>query len=296
MELKLEEAHQPKALVITGTNKSHRPVSEILKDLGSSRRPIRAAAEAEMARLGPESSEELLAALEDEGHKHRKRQRIVKRSMVGFVTFILLYLTFGLVLGLTTGKWDVLSNFGSLCGTFGALGAAAAISPQFRSLATAMSTLDDVRSVGWLVDAMTSQDKQLQASAESALVRLLPKLTAADRNLLDDEQRRRLDKQLQKSRSRDFAVAILEAYEKVGDSQSLGAIGHFAEGHGASPFDPHVRRVAMRAEDAIRVRAETERQARTLLRATVDTGEDVLLRPAAGSSAVEDTLLRAAED
>jgi hypothetical protein len=270
-------------------------VSEILKDLVSRDRSVRAAADTELASLGPASAEELLAALEKEGRKHRKRQRIAKRSMYGFLAFILVYLTFGFALGLTTGKWEVLSNFGSLCGTFGVLGTAAAISPQFKSIATVMANLDDVRSVGWLVDAMATQDKQVKASAETALVRLLPRLGGPDYALLDNEQRRKLDGQLVKSSNRELVVAILKAYEAVGDSASLDPIRVLEQGHVACSFDPYVRRIAMQAEDAIRARAEKEHQARTLLRASAGSGEDLLLRAAAGSATDEETLLRPTE-
>lgn len=295
MELQQREVEESTPLVMTAPKEARRPVSEILKDLGSQDRKARAAAETELARLGPASSDELLAALEEEGRKNRQRQRIAKRTMYGFVTFFLLYLTVGIVIGLSAGSWEILKHFGSLCGMFGALGAATAISPQFKSIATVMATLDDVRSVGWLVDAMSTQDKQVQVSAESALVRLLPKLGGTDHDLLDDEQRRKLDRLLLKSANRDLATAILGAYEKIGDSKSLDSVRQYAQGHGASPFDPYMRRVAMQVEDAIRARAEKEHQARTLLRAAADSNGDVLLRPAAGTTTDEEALLRPTE-
>jgi hypothetical protein len=268
-----------------------RPVDQIVRDLGSRDKEVRGAAQTELAALGPDAAEPLLHALETEGAKYRKQRRVYRIAGYTIAGSVLTHVTLGMVQGLTTGSRDLLSNFASFSGLFGLLGAAAAMSPRHKSVVSLMANLDDVRSIGWLADALLSDDKLVRANAGWALVRLLPRLTIVDAALLDADSRRSLDRALQKSNNSDLVLAILGAYAVLGHSDSLDAV-IAVELERAVVKLPAVVDRAHETADAIRAREEREREAHLLLRA-VESGDDsgMLLRPSGGEGGRDPALL-----
>lgn len=269
-----------------------RPVADIVKDLANKDKTVRGAAESELTALGSSAGEDLLKALEKEGARFRKQRRQRRTCTFVGLSVLALYVSVGVVIGLSFGKWDLLSNLGSMGGLFGVLGAAVAMSPQHKSIVTIMASLDDVRSMGWLADALNSQDKTVQASAETALIRLLPRLDPFDGKLLDEEARRALDRKLIKTDSADLVQAILKAYGAIGDEHSLDAVVAVQEGRAAFTFVSTVADAARETADAIRVRAERDHQAQVLLRPAESGHEsENLLRASEGAGSSDDSVL-----
>jgi hypothetical protein len=90
-------------------------------------------------------------------------------------------------------------------------------------------------------------------------------------------------------KDRDLTLAILKAWEQVGDEKALPAVERLAAG----TWDSRVRAAADACLPALRQRAELARQRDTLLRpaSAPGTGSEVLLRPAAGPGETSAALL-----
>lgn len=254
--------------------------SEILAKLRSKRATERQRAEEELKRLGPEAVEALLATLEQESLR-RKRRR-----MAGFA---ILFLAMTIIVA-TIKSWDFPSLFGSLWGGVATLFAATQLQ---KDAVLALSRYDDVRGVGFLAEALEFDDKVIVRQAGDALVRLLPRLRASDHSLLTDEQRRCLDRALERGKRRDLCLAILGAYEQIGDAKSIEVVERLASARPGKRVDEEVRRRAAEVLPALRERAELVRAAQTLLRPAEAGGSDTLLRPAGGPPQTpDDRLLR----
>jgi hypothetical protein len=158
-----------------------------------------------------------------------------------------------------------------------------AVTKLQRNAISALARYDDIRAVGPLTEALDYRDRGLADAAVPKLAEFLPRLQSGDAALLDDAQRRILDRVLLKHRKPDLVLAILAAYEQVGDAKSLEAVERLAAGEGRCAKDRRVREAAIDCHAALKQRAQAERDAQTLLR-PVYTGdpEGTLLRPAHG--------------
>ena len=258
---------------------------KLLQRLRSRKTPIREEAERELAAMGPEAVNALLEMLEQESAKRARRQKIGIAVVCAFVLLM--------VLLAVSGHGDNIAIFSSMTGTWAALFAATQLQ---KDAARVLARYDDKRGVGRLAEALEYQDKVVQQEAETALVRLLPRLMATDHALLSPDQRRCLDRALVKRNKNALALAILDAYEQIGDPQSVAVVERLADGHvkAASP------EVVARAADvlpAMRVRAEAVHAAQTLLRPVEVAGADTLLRPVeSGPTGDVEMLLRPVDE
>ena len=80
---------------------------------------------------------------------------------------------------------------------------------RYRRTVDELTALDDVRLIGPMVDALSAQNQQIGEAAATHLARLLPRLRAADAELLSNAQRRVLDRALGERRHATLAVSIL---------------------------------------------------------------------------------------
>ncbi len=149
---------------------------EILAKLRSKRPAERKRAEEELERLGPEAVEALLATLEQESLR-RKRRRMAGFAIMG------LFLAISII-GAATESWHFSSQLGAWWGAIAALFAATQLQ---KDAVGALSRYDDVRGVGFLAEALDFDDKVIVRQAGDALVRLLPRLRASDHSLLTDD-------------------------------------------------------------------------------------------------------------
>ncbi len=254
---------------------------KLLTKLRSKKREIRQEAERQLSSLGPEAVPALLELLEKESANRTKRRRwgvVVVGLYVG-----------ALITVAATGHSENIGAFGGMTSTLFALFAATQIQ---KDAARVLAKYDDKRGVGRLAEALEYQDKAVTAEAEAALVRLLPGLLATDHGLLTPDQRRCLDRALVKHGKSELAMAILDAYEQVGDPDSVAVVERLAAGE-VRKASPAVIRRAADVLPAMRVRAEAVRAAQTLLRPVEEVGADMLLRPVeAGPTAPVETLVR----
>ncbi len=100
-----------------------------------------------------------------------------------------------------------------------------------------LAHVDDVRTVGPLIEGLMLADKTTSFLAAPALVRLLPKLKAADEDLLNEHQRRYMNHLLM-SRTKteesdpELSLAILQALQQLGDRTALKPVRRLAQGKG----------------------------------------------------------------
>lgn len=283
--LSIVKPRQQGARLYSGTpsmNRNAYPIDpKLLQRLRSKKPAVREAAERELAAMGPEAVNALLEMLEKESVNRAKRKKIGIAVVCCYILLVILLAA--------SGNGEKASSFSGMTGAWVALFAATQIQ---KDAARVLARYDDKRGVGRLAEALEYQDKVVQREVEDALVRLLPRLLATDHALLTPDQRRCLDRALLKRRKADLALAILGAYEQIGDPDSVVVVERIADGHvkGAAP---EVIARAAEVLPAMRVRAEAVRAAQTLLRPVEVADADILLRPVeSGPSGPVEMLVR----
>lgn len=176
-----------------------------------------------------------------------------------------------------------------------------------KNAAIELTTVEDIRCVGALVDVWGAQGninytREVREQARAALTRLLPRLQDGDAPLLKEPHRAVLRGMLTtmsntnspKDADVDFTLAILKAFEKVGDWKSAPQV---KELRGlANP--KQIRAAALECLPYLQALAEKQKPGETLLRASsaseaASVSPETLLRPAAPQQETDpDTLLR----
>jgi hypothetical protein len=117
----------------------------------------------------------------------------------------------------------------ALCAPLGLLFTRGAASRKQQAIAMAITQFDDVRAVGPLAEALEFPHEAVVPVAEKALIRLLPRLKASDVSLLNSAQRACLNLALRGGNT-ELTLAILKAWEQVGDADAISAVQQLAEG------------------------------------------------------------------
>lgn len=140
---------------------------------------------------------------------------------------------------------------------------------------------DDVSMIGTIAACLFDEDGAVCAEAANALKRLLPQVKASDKRHIQPEEMNALLKALD-GHDDALRVAILKALEQIGDAKAIPHVERIIAG----PVTPPVRRAAEECLPYLRLRAEQEQQAQTLLRASTAVEvamPETLLRPAQGA-------------
>ncbi len=197
------------------------------------------------------------------------------------------------------------------------LGCDNGVFPEKR-LVESLEALDNPALLGTLICQMPQQNSvfatgmYVRKALQTAITRILPRLQASDAALLDEPARGLLNQQLAKGRmslseiwgvkreieeQAAYDVAILKAWEQVGDERALPFVEKLASLSARSPAQKRVQQAAQECLPYLQTRADRQRTAQTLLRAAqppVEPG-DILLRAATPHAAPVETeqLLRA---
>jgi hypothetical protein len=178
---------------------------------------------------------------------------------------------------------------------------------QLRKSTGIMSDLDDVRLVGPLAEMLKIEDRHVRVRAGAALTQLLPRLQASDADLLNAAQRTLLCRVLayplndlfrsdlvvlltrQTKPMADLQVAILKAFEQVGDGKALPVVERMAVGPAQTADQQRVKAAAVECLPFLQARAIREQAHQTLLRASSasEPNPDILLRPAGTATTTE---------
>jgi hypothetical protein len=148
-----------------------------------------------------------------------------------------------------------------------------------------LAGMEDVRAVGPLADALESRDLWMvsgtRALASSALVRLLPRLSEDDGNLLNSRQRQCLYRALDHAGLYDEALtrAVIRAMKLVGDDSAVRPLERLTENRWFIGRNTELQDEAVMALETIRARSV--RSPKVLLRAAgAEIVEEELVRPA----------------
>ncbi|MCW3095244.1 MAG: hypothetical protein JWL77_862 [Chthonomonadaceae bacterium] len=137
---------------------------------------------------------------------------------------------FALIIAVSIYTQDISVHalFASLA-PLGLLFAGGTASRKQQAMAMAITQFDDVRAVGPLAEALEFPHEAVVPVAVKALIRLLPRLKASDSSLLNSAQRACLGRALQGGNTA-LTLAILKAWEQVGDADALPEVQRLAEG------------------------------------------------------------------
>jgi hypothetical protein len=158
--------------------------------------------------------------------------------------------------------------------------------------------LEDIRLVGPLVELLKFEDAGIKRLAGETLIKLLPRLNASDAGLLNAEQRALLCKALMaRVNAESFRIAILKAFEQVGDSSCLAAVQRLADGEVVKEAEARVRDTARECVPFLQARLDQEKAAQSLLRpSAAGHCSETLLHPVTASPAEPALLLRATSE
>ncbi len=169
----------------------------------------------------------------------------------------------------------------------------------------------DVRSIGPLIDSLGIADERYTEIVKDALTQLLLQLGPGDSDILNDSHRARLCKVLEtplestfhkdvrellqpaNEKAVKYRIAILRAFEQVGDKQALPIVTALAGKTPKTDGEQRIVEVANECLPLIHLRTEEAVKRNTLLRASQLPESDSLLRGVAGGSTSNpDELLR----
>ncbi len=271
----------------------------------------------------------VLQTLSEEARKYRRNRR-VQKLVAPLLWALPLAASLGSLMFSSLGHSAYMLFFGILGFYWPLLYASLYLSRRFKKAAHDAVGLDDVRKVGPLVDALAVNDRGMRemAEVENEIIRLLLRLKATDANLLNDGQRKNLNrvfglyddslawrppiktpvyvmvgivrKHKQKGEAWErrvhLALAVLKAYEQVGDAKALPEVERLASGQGLAARVPEIQEAAKVCLPYLRERVEQEKARQTLLRPSAEPSdsESVLLRPAQNTESDAQQLLRPA--
>ncbi|HLK60665.1 MAG TPA: hypothetical protein VKU00_29145 [Chthonomonadaceae bacterium] len=251
--------------------------------------------------------EEHLAILREEV---RKRKRRIYTGILAMFTYYIVVITVAVLLKM---GWLM-----SWLGIFGAvLAGLFVISQKQKDAIEALTEWEDIRAVGALAEALDYKDRYMVTGTRNAgsraeyrvdyqdgyiydkikacLIRLLPKLQSSDADLLSAEQRGSLYRALN-GQDTQLSLAILKAFQQVGDLHALPVVEKLARGEGRTAQNIELQQAAQECLPFLIARIENEREQHQLLRASGSSAAapDTLLRPASGAGQAEaHELLRA---
>jgi hypothetical protein len=268
---------------------------EFLERLGSLDEIERQQAETAIEEMGEEGIEKLLAVVQSEAEKRRKQKRMQRLFLQAVLGIYAVILTAFVVRGVLTSDWDF-ESFGSFFFFITLFGGAAAASQLHKNAACLLAKHDDIRAVGPLAEALEIEDGDIRAVCRETLTRLLPRLQASDGGLLSPEQRDNLNQTLKKAslkQDTEFILAILQAWQQVGDEKALPHVERLGQLKNNSEAGQRVREAAQACLPFLQERVEKARQAGTLLRPAESPNNfaDSLLRPAPGAACADPQLL-----
>lgn len=133
-----------------------------------------------------------------------------------------------------------------------------------QAVVAAITQFDDVRAVGPLAEALDFPGEQIAPIVQKTLIRLLPRLKASHSSLLNSTQRACLSRALQAGNPA-LTLAILKAWEQVGDEDAIPEVQRLAEGRDLNAPLKEKKGGETQKQLARRLMAKTAKRLLTLL-------------------------------
>jgi hypothetical protein len=270
-------------------------IQNLLERLGSKDAGVQAQALEEVPTLSGEDIDSLLNGMAAESARHRRRYKLYWRILIAYFGVLALVMIFYFGYRLLAGEkpFDFPQGLVQMLTYTGVFSGAVAAGETQKRGARILSKIDDMRAVGFLIDALTHQDQTVEADAREALIRMLPRMKSSDSSLLTKDHRDTLHKALKTSKVDALRRAVLSALEQVGDESAIPVVKAIAENRKDALQD-----AAQACLPGLIASSERIRAGNVLLRAASAPEEaSSLLRPASGGLQ-EDTasLLRPADE
>jgi len=231
--------------------------------------------------------DELLAELDVQAKDRRRR----RRNYIIFISCISVFVVTLSIVGVVTNhqeSFKALRLLSFIC-VFAGMASANQIHKENLKKLTRNP---DIRGAGHYIDALELGNREIKAEASKSLQVVLPLLKASDSYLLTNEHRNILYKQL-RGRDTKLILAALASLEQIGDLKAVPVVEWLAANPGLGGRSVEIAATAEAILPALRLRAEQDKAAHSLLRPTTHEEMDnaLLLRPA-GNADTSTQLLR----
>lgn len=193
----------------------------LVSKLSSKDEVERTKAEQTLESLGPAGVDLVMELVRDEAVTRRKKRK--RNRIVGTILALAIFAIVAawIINGVTTGKWGHTGfPFYLFAKLFAPLFGAYAVSNAQSAGTKWLTQFQDPRLVSSLLDAMDTDDKELQHIAEGKLVELLPAMESYHGDVLTPEQRIVLRGQL-KSINDDLVIKVLRALVVLADIAAM---------------------------------------------------------------------------
>ena len=157
-----------------------------------------------------------------------------------------------------------------------------------KRLAECIKDIDDLNALPALIELLEFSNPTVQKAITPPVTRLLSRLRASDAYLLGFLHRTALARTLNTPRTRKlppaFFVAVLEAFEQIGDSQVLPTVAWLAQGKGAGGDHPPIQEAAKACQAHLEEQLRRHQAPYLLLRpSSLAEAPQNLLRPVASA-------------
>lgn len=250
---------------------------------------LRRAALKRLQRMGVAGLEPLLQLLQ----KHMRKRRRVRAAVTTLAWLLLpvsLLLAPGLLLSICMGGNAVFFGIAFIVWIANwvlfVMRSRLPMTARQREIVDVFADIHDLRAIGPLLDALSSQPENDPPMLRETLKRLLTQARASDAGLFTPRQRSILYRELiTKSRhpaQYDFIIAILKALEQIGTTSAIPYVAELAQRTYPHPAPLDVREAAWHCLDYLRDHAGEMTTRQTLLRASGpnQSRTETLLRPA----------------
>jgi len=217
--------------------------------------------------------EELLATIDREAKKRRRRRSWIKRAAVGVVILATLFTL------VVESKFKF--RLGYYWFILGAVAVYEILATRVeRASARTLAELDDPRAVGPLTDALELQGDAFSDGAtlraiKSSLARLLlreePELTERQLNTL-------VEHAMDINEESDLVIGVLRTLQRHGHVEALDSVEPLAEIEGDSEEGRRIQGAAAACLSTLKEAERRNREAGTLLRPSAESANDHLLR------------------
>jgi hypothetical protein len=232
----------------------------------------RVTARIELAEMPPDEAVGILLAALERDTTSRRRAPILISGVAGTTWFTIWLISHAI------GRVPVVNTIQIFVQTLVIMSMA-----SYRLRTNAYSVLtnyDDIRIIDSSIVAIRSGPAESRKPALAALIRLLPKLTPSDSLLVSHSSRDYLNEVLLTNVRTEFILAVLAAWEQIGDAEAVRFVERLSRGEGPAGHNNVVRQAAATALPTIRASATHTASSDTLLRPTESAQSPAtLLRP-----------------